>query len=311
MIEIEDIELMAFQSHKNMAIIPIKTPTNYKLDILTLQKGFELGLVEVKELETSTVNTLTVKNNSVTPLLLIEGDEIIGGDQNRIVNSSILIAPESEMKVPVNCTEKGRWDYKHEFKASEHMANAHTRFARSSAKLYDMDEQAAVWSSINELESERSFASPTQAMSESYDNAKKDLNEIVNEFKVISGQTGVLVIINGEIKGFEVFFSPEIYSQYHEKILKSYLIDSGDAIEEFVVNTDYARSIISAAIDCEYIEKENVGLEECFEFKNDDGLGTLYVYEDEVVHWSYLLGDDEYKKHCKLSEGPAGTNYRV
>ena len=78
MITIEDIEILNYQSHKNMAIIPIKTPPSYKFDILTLKKGFELGLAEVKECEHSTVNTLIVKNNSVTPLLLVDGEEIIG-----------------------------------------------------------------------------------------------------------------------------------------------------------------------------------------------------------------------------------------
>lgn len=293
MIKIEDIELMDFQSHKNMAIIPIRTPTSYKLDILTLEKGFELGLVKVKECETSTVNTLIVENKSVTPLLLIEGEEIIGGDQNRIVNSSMLIAPESAMKVPVNCTEQGRWGYKHEFRQSEYIANSHTRFARSSARLYDMDEQAAVWDSISALEDKRQFKSPTQAMSESYDAAKTDLNEFVKSFKLVSGQTGVVVIINGAIKGFEVFLNHEIYSQFHEKILKSYLIDAETSEELFSVNTDYAKSVISSAVNCEYLEKPNIGLEECFEFKNDDGVGTLYTYEDEVLHWSYLIGSYE------------------
>ena len=70
------IELLKPQSHKHVAIIPLKTEPNYALDILTLKKGFELGLVEVKELEHSTVNTLIVKNNAVTPLLLIDGEEV-------------------------------------------------------------------------------------------------------------------------------------------------------------------------------------------------------------------------------------------
>ena len=112
---LNDIEFMTPQAHKNMAIIPIKTPANYNFDVITLKKGFELGLVEVRECETSTVNTLVVKNNAITPLLLVDGEEIIGGDQNRIVNATILIAPQSEMMVPVNCTEHGRWGFKHEF----------------------------------------------------------------------------------------------------------------------------------------------------------------------------------------------------
>ena len=104
----EDIELLDAHTYKNIAAIPIRTPINYKFDVLTLEKGFELGLVEIKELKHSQVNTIEVANNSVTPLLLVDGEEIIGGDQNRIVNSTVLVAPKRGLKIPVNCTEKGR-----------------------------------------------------------------------------------------------------------------------------------------------------------------------------------------------------------
>ncbi len=205
MITIEDIEILNYQSHKNMAIIPIKTPPSYKFDILTLKKGFELGLAEVKECEHSTVNTLIVKNNSVTPLLLVDGEEIIGGDQNRIVNATILIAPNSEEKIPVNCTEHGRWAYKSEFKQSEYMANYRTRSAKEKAVRANMSEQQAVWDSIEDLEMSRSFSSPTQAMSESYENLKVDLDEFISNFKALDGQTGAVIIIDGEIKGLNCF----------------------------------------------------------------------------------------------------------
>ena len=100
-----DIELLAPQVHENLAVIPLKTQRTY-IDMLTLKKGLELGLVEVKECETSQVNTVIVKNNAVAPLILIDGEEIIGGDQNRIINSTILLEANSEMAVPVSCTEK-------------------------------------------------------------------------------------------------------------------------------------------------------------------------------------------------------------
>ena len=140
---VSEIEFLDAQTHKNMAIIPLKTPINYDIDVITLKKGFELGLVNVKECEHSTVNTLIVENNSVTPLLLIDGEEIVGGDQNRIVNGTILIAPQSEMKIPVNCTEHGRWRYEHEFKHSDYMATSRTRSAKLCASRSSASTQAA------------------------------------------------------------------------------------------------------------------------------------------------------------------------
>lgn len=296
MITIEDIEILNYQSHKNMAIIPIKTPPSYKFDILTLKKGFELGLAEVKECEHSTVNTLIVKNNSVTPLLLVDGEEIIGGDQNRIVNATILIAPNSEEKIPVNCTEHGRWAYKSEFKQSEYMANYRTRSAKEKAVRANMSEQQAVWDSIEDLEMSRSFSSPTQAMSESYENLKVDLDEFISNFKALDGQTGAVIIIDGEIKGFELFLNSQIYHEYHEKILKSYLIDIDIDDSVFTVNTDVAKNLIEEALSVEYAAKKSNGLEEAFEFENSEGLGTAYLYKDELIHMSYFKNDTEITK---------------
>ena len=296
MITVEDIELLDYQAHKNMAIIPIKTPQSYKFDILTLKKGFELGLAEVKECEHSTVNTLIVKNNSVTPLLLVDGEEIIGGDQNRIVNATILIAPNSEEKIPVNCTEHGRWAYKSEFKQSEYMANYRTRSAKEKAVRANMSGQQAVWDSINDLEMSRSFSSPTQAMSESYENLKVDLDEFISNFKAVDGQTGAVIIIDGEIKGFELFLNSQIYHEYHEKILKSYLIDTDINDSIFTIDTEVARDLIVEALSVEYAAKKSNGLEEAFEFENSEGLGTAYLYKDELIHMSYFKNDTEITK---------------
>ena len=286
-------ELLEEQVHKNVAVIPIKTPINHKVDLLTLKKGFELGLVDVKECEQSTVNTIIVENKSVAPLLLVDGEEIVGGDQNRIMDATILIAPQSEMKVPVNCTEHGRWGYVSDFKQSKNIANYRTRLAKHHAFRSKGNVQKAVWDSIDELEMSRSFSSPTQAMSESYENAKADLNEFLDVFDIVEGQTGIVVLVDGEIKGFEVFLNTEIYREYHEKILKSYLINAEVNDNVFTINKDTIESVIEDALSDEFEEVKNEGLETRFEIKSEDGVGSAYTYKDELIHMSYLVGNAE------------------
>lgn len=288
----KDIELLKPQVHENLAIIPLKTEKSY-IDILTLKKGFELGLAEVKECDNSQVNTLIVKNNAVTPLILIDGEEVVGGDQNRIVNATILIDAKSEMGIPVSCTEKGRWAYKSEFKQSNYIANYNTRRAKEYASRKHHHYQDVIWSSINDLENENSFASPTSAMEESYENLKIDHNKIIKEFEIVPGQNGVLIIVDGEIKGFELFLNSEIYKEFHEKILKSYLIDSKIENKTFTINTDAAQTVINNALNSTFEKKKNNGVEEAFEFENDEGLGTLYTYKDQIIHLSYFKKLDD------------------
>lgn len=303
-----DYELMNPQVHKNVAIVPIKTPANHSIDLLTLQKGFELDLVKVKECEHSTVNTIIVENTSVVPLILVDGEEIVGGDQNRIMDATILIGPESKMKVPVNCTEHGRWGFKHHFKQSENIANYRTRLAKRQAFQNSTSVQQAVWNAIDELEIDRSFSSPTQAMSESYEDAKADLNEFLDAFKTVDGQSGVVVLIDGKIMGFEVFLNSDIYRQYHEKILKSYLIDAKISDNVFTINTDAIESLIREVENCEFEESQTTGLENRFEFKNDDGVGTLYTYHGKTVHLSYLTGSGDVENGA---ENPIHDDVRI
>lgn len=283
-----NIELLTPQSYENITVVPIKTNSNTKLDLLTLKKGFELGLAEVKECEVSTVNTLIVKNNAVTPLILIDGEEVVGGDQNRLVNTTTIIAAKSNMKIPVSCTEKGRWAYKSEFKNSEYIANYKTRRAKEYASRSKSSFQNVIWSSINDLEVENSFASPTSAMQESYEQLRTNHNQIINEFAIVDGQNGVLIIIDGEIKGFEIFLNRDIYKAFHEKILKSYLIDTKIENKTFTINIDAAREVISNTFNSTFEKRENYGLEESFEFENQEGLGKLYTFENEIVHLSYF-----------------------
>ena len=102
----------------NITIVPILNDSPLKLDILDLTTGFKMGLVEVSECEQSTVGTIMVKNNATSPLLLVDGEEVAGAKQNRIIGQSMLIPPNTSIPIPVNCSEQGRWNYKSEFKHS-------------------------------------------------------------------------------------------------------------------------------------------------------------------------------------------------
>ena len=52
--------------------------------------------------------------------MLFDGEELKGAKQNRILNTTILIAAGSSLDVPVSCTEQGRWSYaSREFDESE------------------------------------------------------------------------------------------------------------------------------------------------------------------------------------------------
>lgn len=293
------IEELPIQEYNNISIIPLKSNSSTKVDILSLKKGLELGLVEVKECEPSTVNTIMVTNNAVTPLILVDGDEITGAKQNRIVNTTILIPPKTTMAVSVSCTEHGRWHFKGHTKnetifcSSNYFANSDTRRVKAQNSYNDMDCQAAVWDSISEVESRMDFKSATSALNDSYENIIKDQEECLEHFKVLEGQTGLIAIIDGEIRGVELFANHSMYKDYHEKIIKSYVIDSLNT--ENIKNnlSDEEISKIVNDISNSNIKKDKTnGLGESLKFSNDYGNGSALIYDGEIIHMPYFKNAD-------------------
>ena len=227
-------------------------------------------------------------------MILVDGEEVVGGDQNRIINSTVLVDAQSEMEISVSCSEENRWDYKNEFESSDYIANSQTRLAKEIASRDSTYFQDTVWSSIEMLEERTSFSSPTKAMKESYENLKIDHSELIKAFNIVNNQNGVLIIINGEIKGFEIFLNSDIYKTFHEKIIKSYIIDCKIEKEEYNINIPAAEDVINKAYNSSFDKKQNIGLEETFTFENENGLGTLYIYKDTILHWSYFKKSNDH-----------------
>src|SRR5438552_627787 len=68
-----------------------------------------LGVLEVREVSGDPrVPELMIENRGEEPLLLIEGETIVGASQNRTLNVSVLCAP-GVTTIPVSCVEAGRW----------------------------------------------------------------------------------------------------------------------------------------------------------------------------------------------------------
>src|SRR5690349_11920635 len=72
-----------------------------------------LPKVQITEVsEGGSVPTLMVKNGLDTRLFLIDGQELVGAKQNRILNTDVLVPAQTELKIPVSCVEQSRWSYR-------------------------------------------------------------------------------------------------------------------------------------------------------------------------------------------------------
>src|SRR5262249_22865542 len=111
---------------------------------LTLTEGVKKKLVTVSELgDGGNVNALNVHNRSDRTLLILGGEVVLGGQQDRILGQDTLIPPREQMKVQVFCVEHGRWSGGRQFNAAEGMADTKIRMRAKYA-----GDQAQVWAEV-------------------------------------------------------------------------------------------------------------------------------------------------------------------
>lgn len=107
-------------SFESMTVIPLFVNSNGShLDFLSLNEAIESKSLEITETSASgTVPFLLAKNFGEKPVVILEGEEIIGLKQNRILNTTVVIKAKSETKIPVSCCESGRWRYRYPYTTS-------------------------------------------------------------------------------------------------------------------------------------------------------------------------------------------------
>ena len=309
------LELLRSQKYRNMEVIPLKLNNCSNREYLTLKRGIISGIVEITECEMSTVGTVLARNNGNIPLVLIDGDEIVGAKQNRIMNRSLIIPPHSTMHVSVSCTEQGRWHYgrnrreyinlnrdhdfnedlKEEnlehFEVSDFAADFSTRMRKSEDLFEKRDCQSTVWDSISDLENKTLFKSSTSALHDNFENHRSRQNEYLKHFNIEFGQSGAIFIINGQIKGLELFANPSIYHDYHEKIFRTYIMEamvSDCKFNSSDISFNELEAFLREISKAEFRYSKEKGIGKHMNFANRYGTGSVLIDGGNLVHINYF-----------------------
>jgi len=108
------------QSYRNLAVFPLLSGYAADLEYITLDETWTEDLIEVMEKdEAGSVPELKVLNKSPNMVLILDGEELVGAKQSRIVNTTILVQGKSTTVIPVSCVEQGRWAYESRAFSSE------------------------------------------------------------------------------------------------------------------------------------------------------------------------------------------------
>ncbi|MEJ2233521.1 MAG: hypothetical protein P8X67_06310 [Syntrophobacterales bacterium] len=304
------------QSHRNLAVFPLLSSYAIGLDYITLDEALSEGLIEVVEMsEEGTVPELKVVNKSPCMILILDGEELVGAKQNRIVNTTILIQEKTTTVIPVSCVEQGRWartstrfDSEDRLMAAQLRAMKSEQVHRSIRNSDDYySDQTAIWREISKKARRMRAESPTMAMSEIYEKKRAALDGYINHFRLVEMQVGAVFMINGKVVGLDCFGKPETFSKVFRKLVESYALDAIDWQEQEKSGRELKSEVTKflwAASAASVESRPSVGLGIDCRLESYNLTGFVLAHEDQVLHFSVFArrnghGEERYSSRMQ------------
>ena len=216
-----------------ISLFPVYLAAN---DLPEIATGPNSGLV-IEELRASTVPLIEATNPTKRPVLIPEGEQLIGGLQDRVLNTSVLVAPSTHLDIPVSCLEQGRWGDRREFERGRAFAPRRTRRAKNASVADSIrggrsrrSDQAAVWHAIDGELAHLGVDSRTRAVRDAEQFLRRDRQRAhairgLARRGPLPGQCGVAVTHGRRVVAIEVFGNHDLLVPHWEGLVRSHLLE--------------------------------------------------------------------------------------
>lgn len=248
--------------YKNLAVYPIYEPLGSvkDSDYITLDEGLKSGTVTVTEkggatvpirrplpIQPSTespptpaqqeyqggrgpeVNSLWLVNKSGKRLILIAGEMVRGGQQDRIIGKDTIVPPTGQLfDLGVYCVEHGRWSGSVAFDPTDNSLLV-VPSVRKAAQNEGSQQQ--VWNGVAAGRSAVNVSGGSGAYRDlaTDKNVAKQVDDYVSAINTsfpARRSTGVAIAINGKMVWMDRFSSKAMFAKYWPKLLRSYAMEA-------------------------------------------------------------------------------------
>lgn len=248
----------------------------------------------VTEVDGGEVPRLRVHNPGPGPVLLTEGETLVGGRQNRVLNVSILVDGGATLDVPVSCVEQGRWNAGHSFRNAnwkatrrvrrEMVEGLHRSLRTSGRKQAD---QERVWSAVRSELDRFASHSPTVALNAIVDQEFRPTYPATYDLiqrGPLPGQCGVVIARGNRIVAAEIFATPELLAGAWASIVSSQMLEADG--REGAPSITRALQFLHRLAEAKARVEPGVGLGQEVHLTTRSSIGQALVWDDVVVHAS-------------------------
>ena len=279
----------------NLSVFPVVGDGPSEPSYFTLDEAMQQHLVELGEVsEGGSVPNIRIVNKASRPILLIDGEELIGAKQNRIVNLTILVPAQQALVIPVSCVEAGRW----QSAAGGFVPSSRTHYAKARAeKVRQVNvsmradgartaDQTEIWADISAKASRMGGHSATSAMADLFEQHAAPIEAYVDAILPIDRQVGAVFAIDGEVRGLELFDTEPTLRRLLPKLVRSYAIDAIETVraKTKAVRVQQVEAFIEAVAAATPERFPAIGLGTDVRFEGPSLTGGALVTEDAVIH---------------------------
>jgi hypothetical protein len=289
-----------------LAVFPVFGPEP-RQEYVAFAQGRERGVTILEREERASVNELVIENPTDLAVLLYEGEEVLGAQQNRIFDVSVLVAAGSKLEVPVSCVEAGRWDpsrHTNNLHPSRHAAYLKLRHMKAKSKSDRVHErlsaftearadQSAIWSEVESKSARHGTRSPTGAMHDIYESRRTALEELRRAIRLHPGQSGAIVAIGGNLVVLDYVSRPDVFAALHGPLVQGYALDALEAHETDPPAIEAASGFALLVSDCGVARRTpGLGLGDEIRIAANGVAGSALAVDGELVQLTAFPSDD-------------------
>jgi len=246
------------------------------------------GTVVVREVcEAGSVGELMADNTGDQPSLFLEGEELRGAKQNRILRFSVLVAGRSQTKIPVVCVERGRWRYEsRKFVSGTHCPPTLRHLLKGGSPSGGTD-QSRMWAEIRHRHRRLGVRSRSANLSDAMDTHRGAVEDLQHRFSCPEGASGIAVALDGEVVLVDIFDGPATLARIWDRLVQGISLD---ALEVPDSEGRPCHTPISARLyrvkNVKWQRVDTIGLGERYLARDDDMLATALVVDEVLLHLS-------------------------
>lgn len=290
-------KIISCQKNGILTVIQLSTPFQNSFDFISSSNALEKDFISVKEInESGSVNELKIINISDKYVFFMDGDILIGAKQNRVLNTSVLLAPHTENIIPVSCVERGRWRrasekfYKSDYSAPSSLRGNKSRNIRKSLETnaeYYAD-QNEVWESVSNMIEDKNTSSPTSNLHDVYEQKSDDLDNLLVNFKLSENSNGLAIFINDKLLNIDLFNRADVFSEYFPQLLKGAALDTLNVKKAKIINEtesiNKTMELLNNWDKLDFITYHSMGVGAEKRFENNEHTGFELNYNEHIIH---------------------------